>query len=194
MISSSDTTIYDLAVQEDNQRNRISTSSEEIGDTSNEALDNLETGMNNIVLISERRDPVSGDGDQFYREQPQPGCSRQSTETRCQRPIEELENNARRRSDELIRGVEASKARILEPKGNVRAINRHVCDQGHVPQAPHVQPLQRPNLTPPGPCRIILSQDDGYQSEDEDHGQVINNNFQRPNPSDIDQDYLVVGN
>ena len=108
---------------------RISTSSQEIGE--NEINDDTLENLNNLSLISghsEREDlhrqwetshRSDDQQDPFYNRPPRPGSSGFNGRDRENRTTEDsAEQRARRKSDDVIREAEASKARILHPKGN----------------------------------------------------------------------------
>ena len=91
--NSSVTTIYDNALNQNfvqnnedennSGRNRISTSSEELGDTSDEMIESL---VNNLVIPGRQdsQDESQDDMDEFYEQAPQPGCSTTRPDNRPQ--------------------------------------------------------------------------------------------------------------
>ena len=92
------------------------------------------------------------------------------------------ERDVRERADNLIREAEASKARLLEPRGNILNIDRRNNNsQGQGEGQPR------------GRLRQSYSQDDGYESEEEDDiDQIRGRKMTRP--LEVDQNVLVVGN
>ena len=92
------------------------------------------------------------------------------------------ERDVRERADNLIREEEASKARLLEPRGNILNIDRRNNNsQGQGEGQPR------------GRLRQSYSQDDGYESEEEDDiDQIRGRKMTRP--LEVDQNFLVVGN
>ena len=135
--SSSEVTIYDRAVKKEKDsipasvekpKNRQSSSSDELIDTSDELLveaNNLSDQIDiNLNIIAEktkqqqRQDETGRRGDRFYEEEPRAGSSRQCGDR--QQPVERTPDEiANDRADQLVRQAEASKARILDVPGKL---------------------------------------------------------------------------
>ena len=155
MGSNSETTIYNNAVgkEKSNSSKQGSTSSEEIN-TSDELIEAVGDNFNDLNLFTGRHVNMKGHGrDPFYDEPPRAGGSRATENDRGDRNREkerQYEKDARAKADQQIRDVEASKPRILEPKGN---FNDHL---------PHFD-------NPDNRRHVSVTQDDGYESEDNEH-------------------------
>ena len=70
----------------------------------------------------------------------------------------------------MIRDAEASKAQILQPRGNVHFINNHINTNSR---------------------RYV---DDGYESDEQEETEQGNFQLHQHHPAVVDEDYLVVGN
>ena len=197
MQTNSETTIYDNAIEQMSQmlnndsvkeipdtsevidKNRISTSSEELGDTSNELTEQI----NCMGFVPDTRSSrgKEGQSNQFYEQAPMPGGSSQDRNRSVNRPDRETERSARNKADQLVRDAEASKARILDPTGNYDRHNLHL---------PNVRML---NFN----ARRRGVQDDGYESDEDPDVDIDNRNnpdFSQHHPALIDENYLVIGN
>ena len=98
--------------------------------------------------------------DRFYDQEPQPGGSgyrpaqdQQTTQQNERQKERRLERDAREKADQKIREAEASKARVLDPKGRMNF---------------NINPVNIPNHR-----RMVP--DDGYES-DEERNQISGNN------------------
>ena len=207
----SETTIYDNAVEQLNsskesnegikEAKRISTSSEELGNSSDELRDTLVNfNDHNLFLDQARRQceqgHVEGNQDRYYTEQPRPGTSGQQSgnyrENKGQNHRESDRDKAERCATETIQDAEASKIRVLDPTGESGRFLANAV--GNRIQSNWENGSRNVN------SRRYVS-DDGYESDQEENwhdNRGSNENFNQPNlgnnPALIDENYLVVGN
>ena len=163
--STSNTTIYDRAVQQMDatsqcvitSQKRVSSLSEDNGviDTSDEMIE-VRNQVNNIVIFRERSGSSGGnrdcDGDHYYDREPEPGPSNYCKDS---------EEATREYSAEMTREAEASMVRVFDPKGKQDSVPN--IEQGKVNH--YVEADRSPN-----------------------HMGI------RHLPAEVDEDYLLVGN
>ena len=182
-------TIDDIALQQETNNNRISTSSEDMADTSDEMIEQFNSAFNTPDQ-SRGQGPSS---DRFYEEPTQPGCSAGDSgpqwQPRMSRKEREhrVEREAHEKAQSAICEAESKKLRIAEPEGNINFINNFGREDER--EIRHNSRCSRAKV------------DDGYESEELDDNEVGEQNLQNGqgnrhshHPAVVDENYLVIGN